>query len=138
MIGGPAEIRGQILHCPENSLVLVAGQTDFYTDDPAADVMKTLEAAEKKGFEELKKRHTEDVEAYMDRCVLTLEAEDRSDVPTDQRLAAVQEGAEDPGLISLVFAFGRYLLVSSSREGSLPANLQGIWNDSFYPAWDIK
>jgi alpha-L-fucosidase 2 len=101
-------------------------------------VLKPLDEAEKKGYELLRKRHTEDFSEYMDRCWLSLESADRSEVPTDRRLAEVQEGAEDPGLINLAFSYGRYLLVSSSREGSLPANLQGIWNDSFYPAWDSK
>ncbi len=138
VIGGPVQMRGQMMHCPADCVVLVAGQTDFYAKDPAADVMKNLDEAEKKGYELLKKRHTEDFSEYMDRCWLSLESADRSDVPTDRRLAEVQEGAEDTGLINLAFAYGRYLLVSSSREGSLPANLQGIWNDSFYPAWDSK
>ncbi len=138
VIGGPVQIRGQVVHCPADCLVLAAGQTDFYVPDPAADVLKTLDEAEKKGYELLRKRHTEDFSEYMDRCWLSLESEDRSEVPTDRRLAEVQEGAEDPGLINLAFSYGRYLLVSSSREGSLPANLQGIWNDSFYPAWDSK
>lgn len=138
VIGGPVQIRGQVVHCPADCLVLAAGQTDFYVSDPAADVLKTLDEAEKKGYELLRKRHTEDFSEYMDRCWLSLESEDRSEVPTDRRLAEVQEGSEDPGLINLAFSYGRYLLVSSSREGSLPANLQGIWNDSFYPAWDSK
>ncbi len=138
VIGGPVQIRGQVMHCPADCLVLAAGQTDFYVPDPAADVLKTLDEAEKKGYELLRKRHTEDFSEYMDRCWLSLESADRSEVPTDRRLAEVQEGAEDPGLINLAFSYGRYLLVSSSREGSLPANLQGIWNDSFYPAWDSK
>ena len=138
VIGGPVQMRGQMMHCPADCVVLVAGQTDFYAEDPAADVLKNLDEAEKKGYELLKKRHTEDFSEYMDRCWLSLESADRSDVPTDRRLAEVQEGAEDTGLINLAFAYGRYLLVSSSREGSLPANLQGIWNDSFYPAWDSK
>ena len=105
-------------------------------DDPAEDVLKTLDEAEKKGFDLLKKRHMEDFMEHMDRCVLSLESSDRSDVPTDQRLKEVREGASDTGLINLAFAYGRYLLVSSSRKGSLQANLQGIWNDSYYPAWD--
>lgn len=137
-IGENVWIRGQMLHCPGNSLVLVAGQTDFYSEDPAADVAGILDEAEKKGYDLLKKRHTEDFAEYMDRCELLLESEDRSGIPTDRRLEAVQRGEEDTGLISLAFAYGRYLLVSSSREGSLPVNLQGIWNDSFYPAWDSK
>ena len=138
VIGENAEIRGQILHAPADGVVLLAGQTDFYVSDPAADVLKTLDAAERKGYDLLRKRHIEDVSGYMDRCWLSLESADRSDVPTDQRLAEVQSGAEDPGLINLAFSYGRYLLISSSREGSLPANLQGIWNDQVYPPWDSK
>ena len=138
VIGRPVQIRGQFMHCPADCLVLVAGQTDFYVPDPAADALQTLDRAEQKGYDMLKQRHTEDVAAYMDRCVLSLESADRSEIPTDRRLAAVQEGGSDTGLINLAFAYGRYLLVSSSRKGSLPANLQGIWNDSNYPAWDSK
>ena len=137
-VGAPVEIIGQMMHCPEDCVILVAGQTDFYVEDPAADVLRILDEAEKKPYAALKEAHTADVTAYTDRCVLSLEAEDRSDLPTDQRLKRVQEGAEDNGLINLAFAYGRYLLISASREGSLPANLQGIWNDSFYPAWDSK
>ena len=137
-VGGPVKIRGQFIHCPEDCVILVAGQTDFYVQDPAADVLKTLDEAEKKGYSLLKQRHTEDFSEHMDRCVLSLESEDRSGIPTDRRLAEMQAGASDTGLINLAFTYGRYLLVSSSREGSLPANLQGIWNDSYYPPWDSK
>ncbi len=136
--GGPVEIRGQMMHCPADSVILIAGQTDFYTDDPESDVMKTLDAASQKSYDNLKAAHTNDFSSYMDRCVLSLESEDHSSITTDRRLKLVQAGEEDPGLINLAFAYGRYLLISSSREGSLPANLQGIWNDSFYPAWDSK
>ncbi len=138
VLGGSAEIRGQMMHCPADSMILIAGQTDFYTDDPEADVMKTLDAASQKSYENLKADHIKDFSSYIDRCVLSLESEDRSSITTDRRLKLVQAGEEDPGLINLAFAYGRYLLISSSREGSLPANLQGIWNDSFYPAWDSK
>jgi alpha-L-fucosidase 2 len=57
---------------------------------------------------------------------------------TDERLKAVAGGAADPQLIALYFQFGRYLLISSSRPGTLAANLQGIWNDSLSPSWDSK
>ncbi|MBR3333623.1 MAG: glycoside hydrolase family 95 protein [Clostridia bacterium] len=137
-VGGPVRIRGQVMHCPDGGVILISGQTDFYTDDPLTDAVNALNEAEKKSYDRLKERHTRDFSAYMDRCVLSLESRDCSATPTDRRLAAVQQGAEDFGLINLAFAYGRYLLVSSSREGSLPANLQGIWNDSFYPAWDSK
>ncbi len=138
VVGEGAFFRGQLLHCPANALILVAGQTSFYCEDPRAEVVQRLDEAERLGYDQLRKRHRDDVRALMNRCVLTLDAEDLSAVPTDQRLRAVQNGGEDAGLISLVFAYGRYLLISSSREGSLPANLQGIWNDSYHPAWDSK
>ena len=74
----------------------------------------------------------------MNRCRLEITCENRNLIPTDERLQAVIDGGTDDGLINLLFAYGRYLLISSSRPGSLPANLQGIWNDSFSPAWDSK
>lgn len=58
--------------------------------------------------------------------------------PTDIRLAALKNGQEDSELLLLLFQYGRYLLVSSSRPGSIPANLQGIWNQDFMPKWDSK
>ena len=57
------------------------------------------------------------------------------DLPTDERLAAYVKGAADPGLEALLFQYGRYLLQSCSRPGTLPANLQGLWNDSNNPPW---
>jgi alpha-L-fucosidase 2 len=61
-----------------------------------------------------------------------------ADIPTDARLKRVQDGATDTGLEVLYFQFGRYLLISSSRPGSMAANLQGKWNDQLQPAWDSK
>lgn len=58
------------------------------------------------------------------------------DEPTDERLNAVKQGAEDPDLAALYFQFGRYLLISSSRPGGLPANLQGLWNEFFEAPWN--
>ncbi|MCZ8511820.1 hypothetical protein O9H85_05170 [Paenibacillus filicis] len=59
-------------------------------------------------------------------------------LPTDERLARVKQGEEDPGLTALFFHYGRYLFIGSSRPGNLPANLQGIWNDGYVPPWDSK
>ena len=112
---------------------------EFYSnEDPVADAVRTLDAAQKLGYDELKKRHVCDVQELMDRCTLEIDSDNRDNIPTDKRLQAVAEGGTDNGLINLLFAYGRYLLISSSRPGSLPANLQGIWNDSFSPAWDSK
>ena len=137
-VKGNPYIVGRTLHTDADAEILVASQTDFYSADPVADAVRTLDEAEKLGYEMLKARHAADVQELMDRCTLEIECEDRSGIPTDERLKAVQDGGEDNGLVNLVFAYGRYLLISSSRPGSLPANLQGIWNDSFSPAWDSK
>jgi alpha-L-fucosidase 2 len=59
-------------------------------------------------------------------------------IPTDERLKRVQEGATDLALEALYFQFGRYLLIASSRPGTMAANLQGIWNDQLAPSWDSK
>jgi alpha-L-fucosidase 2 len=59
-----------------------------------------------------------------------------SELPTDERLKAMRDGKEDPGIPLLYFHYGRYLLVSSSATGELPANLQGKWNQDLKPAWD--
>ena len=57
---------------------------------------------------------------------------------TDERLERIKKGADDPGLVELYFQFGRYLLLSCSRPGSLPANLQGLWNQEMLPPWESK
>ena len=131
-------IKGRTLHTDADSVMLVTSQTEFYCKDFVADAVKTIDDAEKLGYAKLKERHIADVSELMNRCTLSIECDDRDDVPTDERLGAVQDGGEDNGLINLSFAYGRYLLISSSRVGSLPANLQGIWNDSFSPMWDSK
>lgn len=80
------------------------------------------------------KRHLKEYRAYYDRFELDLGAGDAA-VPTRERLARVKAGGSDPALTALQFNFGRYLLISCSRPGTLPANLQGIWNNSNRPAW---
>jgi len=79
-------------------------------------------------------RHVADYRKYYDRMTLDLGKGDET-VPTRVRLDRVRKGAKDPALIALMFNFGRYLLISSSRPGTLPANLQGIWNNSNNPPW---
>ncbi|MBR5548598.1 MAG: glycoside hydrolase N-terminal domain-containing protein [Kiritimatiellae bacterium] len=80
------------------------------------------------------KRHFVEYGHYYDRMTLDLGEGDKT-VPTRTRLERVKKGGKDPALIALMFNFGRYLLISSSRPGTLPANLQGIWNNSNKPAW---
>jgi alpha-L-fucosidase 2 len=97
---------------------------------------RQLQAALKKPFAELRRAHVSDYQVLNNRCVLDLKgARDLSGTPTDERLQLAQT-TPDPELEALVFQYGRYLLISSSRPGTMPGNLQGIWNESNTPAWD--
>ncbi|MCC6142221.1 MAG: glycoside hydrolase family 95 protein [Candidatus Hydrogenedentes bacterium] len=113
------------------TLLLVAA-TDFGGGDPDAYCRDALNACP--GYDELRSRHVADVARYFDRVSLDLGP--TSNLPTDARLAAVKDGADDPALAALYFQYGRYLLFSSSRPGDLPANLQGLWNDQINAPWN--
>ena len=136
-IGSGAYMKGRALHFSEDATILITSQTSFYTENYVEDAVRILDEAEKKGYELLKQRHIEDVSLLMNRCSLSIDCENLDDIPTDVRLEN-NKSKEDLGLVNLAFSYGRFLLISSSRKGSLPANLQGVWNDSFTPAWDSK
>ncbi|UPK43259.1 glycoside hydrolase family 95 protein [Paenibacillus pabuli] len=87
------------------------------------------------GMKALRERHVLDHEALFSRVSIDLGASANEELPTDERLQAYQAGANDPGLEALYFQYGRYLLMGSSRKGSQPANLQGIWNHQVEPPW---
>ncbi len=95
-------------------------------------------AADKKSFDALRKAHVADMARLMGRVALDLGGEASAQQPTDTRLKAVKQGTDDPQLCALYFQFGRYLLAASSRPGTQPANLQGIWNQDVVPAWGSK
>ncbi len=117
-------------------VMYVASSTSNRTEDTTAEVLGLLDAAEKKGYAALREEHIKDFSSLMNRCVLDLGPSPAK--PTDERLDAVRMGADDPALAALYFQFGRYLIVSGSREGSSALNLQGIWNAEFMPMWDSK
>jgi alpha-L-fucosidase 2 len=104
--------------------------------DAAAVALGPLAAAEKKSYGDMLARHIADYQNLFRRVDINLgETPGASDLPTDERLARFAKGEADPGLCALLYQYGRYLLISSSRPGGLPANLQGIWNDSMRPPW---
>ena len=108
--------------------------------DETKDYRKALSACMDRilasSYEEIRARHIADHQARYGAVRLTLDAPDRSDLPTDARLQAIKEGGTDPDLCVLYYNFGRYLLFASSGGNStLPANLQGIWSHGFRPAW---
>jgi alpha-L-fucosidase 2 len=88
-----------------------------------------------KDFETLKQQHIADYQKYFNRVTLEINHNEKSELPTDERLTQYTKGAADSGLEVLYFQFGRYLLISSSRPGGIPANLQGIWNHQVRPPW---
>ena len=94
-----------------------------------------LEKLKDKSYEEILKDHIRDYKSLFGRVEFSLGDDDFSDIPTNERLERLRLNDEDLGLISLYFQYGRYLLISSSRSGSQPANLQGIWNEDLRPAW---
>ena len=104
--------------------------------DPDALASKYLEASQKP-YAELRATHIADYQRLFGRVSLDLGTSRLAPEPTDVRLRAFQTNP-DPALAALHFQYGRYLLISSSRPGGQPANLQGLWNDSLDPAWGSK
>jgi alpha-L-fucosidase 2 len=137
--GGEMRVAGDriVVENADSAILLVAAATDFRHRNPPAECRRALDAAGAKEYETLRAAHAEDVQRLMDRVDLELAGE-APDLPTDERLARLRAGAADPQLAVLYFQYGRYLLVASSRPGTMPANLQGIWNDRLDPSWDSK
>jgi alpha-L-fucosidase 2 len=122
--------------------LIIAAATNFVTyKDVSADAHARVEAVISgvagKSYDVLKAAHVEEHRRLFRRVEMTLPATVNSPLPTDERLKNF-DGANDPALAALVFQFGRYLLISSSRPGTQPANLQGIWNKDMNPMWDSK
>ena len=120
--------------------LLIAAATSYrtYEDvgaDAAARVAAALDPASRKGVDALRASHIRDYRQLFDR--VTLELGPSQNAPTDERVRTFANG-EDPGLAALYFQYGRYLLIASSRTGSQPANLQGLWNESMSPPWGSK
>ena len=118
-------------------LIYIAIETTHRSKTPAALVNSRLEQVLQKPFAQVKADHVSDHSKLFQRVRLELGStpNDLSSLTTDQRLQRKQLGQPDLGLETLLFDYGRYLLIASSRPGSQPANLQGIWNDQLHPPW---
>ena len=139
--GGKAQIIGEhlLVRKADQLTLLLAAGTTFRFEDPEQEVLRILDAADQHEYAELKERHITDFRSLSERSVLQLSADPELEaLPTDVRLERMKQGQADEGLIAVYYQFGRYLLISSSRPGSLPANLQGIWNEHMRPPWDSK
>ena len=138
--GGSLALDGNTLRfkgCTSLTLVLGAGTSFADGQKPLPRVQAQVAAAAAKPWKQLRAEHQDDVDALLGRVQLDLgdSPAERRALTTDARLAAYTQSGGDPELEALYFHYGRYLLVSSSRN-SLPANLQGLWNDHLQPPWN--
>ena len=124
----------QVSGADDVTMILTAA-TDYWGGDPTLISKNQQQAIENKEYELVKASHVADYQQYFKRVSLNLGKSAGNFFPTDARIVATQNGYEDPELIELYYQFGRYLLISSSRPGGLPANLQGIWADGLNPPW---
>ena len=122
--------------------LILSGATNFVnyrdlTANPLARNKSILAKAAAKSPMQLMQEHIEDHRSLFHRVNLNLGASPAAELPTNERIAAFAAG-NDPQLVALLFQYGRYLLIASSRSGGQPANLQGLWNDSNRPPWGSK
>jgi alpha-L-fucosidase 2 len=146
----------------DSATLVLAAATSFRTfqdigADPASRCEATLARLGSKGYEALRADHVADHRGLFRRVRLDLGRDERADWPTDRRVARMVADGNliagsspgvglglshglrgDPALTALYFQFGRYLLIASSRPGSQPANLQGVWNELLDPPWGSK
>ncbi|WP_034040484.1 glycoside hydrolase family 95 protein [Wocania ichthyoenteri] len=116
--------------------IILSCKTSFYHEDYKASNNDILSKVSNKSFNELLKNHIKDYQKYFDRVELSLGGKELDTIPTDKRLQRIKDGEDDPDLAAKLFQFGRYLLISSSRPGTNPANLQGIWNEHIEAPWN--
>jgi alpha-L-fucosidase 2 len=126
----------------ESATLFVAMATSYksfkdVSGDPEAQSERQLAAAAKKSYADLRAAHIAEHQRLFRRVSLDLGISKTAQLPTDERLLAFTKGG-DPQLAALYFQFGRYLLISSSRPGGQPANLQGLWNYHMEPPWGSK
>lgn len=127
----------------DSVMLLIAAATDYNAKDPYSPLennlgnkcSKALKVVSKKQINSIVSDHVSEHQRLFRRMTIELGTNSSEKIPTDERLEAVKQGEDDPGLVALYFQYGRYLLISSSRPGTLPANLQGIWNEHIKAPW---
>jgi len=115
--------------------IYLTASTDYWGKDPAVVSAGRMEELLKHTYPEIRSAHIADYQSFFNRVSIDLGSGDGDYFPTEARITAMQNGYTDSDLIELYYQFGRYLLISSSRPGDLPANLQGIWADGLRPPW---
>lgn len=107
------------------------------SQEPSTKVDEYLANIDNQSYDQIKQKHVADYQGLFNRFALDLGESLKDSLPIDERIKQFQD-SPDPQLVSLYVQFGRYLLISSSRPGTQPANLQGIWNQDIKPSWDSK
>jgi len=146
---GSTSIQGNeiIVSAADEVLLFVAAASNYQgfagrnTADPLAATQDDISKAVAKSYDQLKTASIADHRSYYDRMSLSLrdrdpESAQRALATTDERLKSLASGKADPALATLYFNFGRYLMISSSRPGTMPANLQGIWAEGIQTPWN--
>ena len=145
--GGVVKVSGNSIKFEKanNITLILAAGTNYLPDyskgwrgeKPHRIIEQQLKKASGRLYKQLLDRHIADYQSLFNRVKLNIGESDQkvSELPTDKRLVTYKKGGTDPEIEELFFQYGRYLLISSSRTGSLPANLQGIWNNSNNPPW---
>ncbi|MET0394230.1 MAG: glycoside hydrolase N-terminal domain-containing protein [Chitinophagaceae bacterium] len=126
----------------DEATVYVTAGTSYknYKDvsaDPAAPCVAGLKSIGNKSYEQVKTAHVQEYQRYFNTLSIDLGRSENEKLPTDQRIEKFA-ASSDPSFVALYLQYGRYLLISSSRPGTRPANLQGIWNDLMTPPWGSK
>ena len=116
-------------------LIMLTAATNYFGNDPSVIAENQMERVSARSYADIRNDHIADYQKYFNRVSLDLGSGDGNYFTTDARITAMQNGYVDTDLIELYYQFGRYLLISSSRPGNLPANLQGIWADGLNPPW---
>jgi alpha-L-fucosidase 2 len=142
--GGKLSVTGSMLHVEraDQAVIWLVAATNFnspkdISGNPEALCLKNLSSLGNRSFDRVKKSHIADYQRYFNRFSIDLGSSGKENLPTDRRIAEVLSQM-DNSLAALYVQYGRYLMLSSSRQGTYPANLQGIWNDKLNPSWDSK
>ncbi|TKC10108.1 glycoside hydrolase family 95 protein [Pedobacter polaris] len=133
--------RINISNADEVTLYLTAGTNFINADDvsgnPVSANTKALVSLKGKTYNQIKQAHIQEYQSYYKTFDVNFGIAENAKLPTDERLVKFAK-ASDPAFMALYMKYGRYLLISSSRPGGQPANLQGIWNDLLSPPWGSK
>ena len=120
----------------QKATLFIVCNTSFYHENYQEKNNETLAELKGKSFDDLLKRHTKNYQELYHRVALDLGGHDLDSMATDNRLKRVKDGFDDPDLTAKLFKYGRYLLIASSRQGTNPANLQGLWNEHIEAPWN--